>query len=122
MSFQFDPTRPIYLQIVEEVKKRSVRGEYVPGARLPSVRELSTEMGVNPNTMARAYMELEREGFIFTKRGQGSFVANAKGRVDEERRQLAEMAMERFVAEVRELDLGAVQRKALMNRLREELR
>ncbi len=121
MSFQFDPTRPIYLQIIEEVKKRSVRGQYAPGSKLPSVRELSGEMGVNPNTMARAYMELEREGFLFTKRGQGSFVTEAPEQVEAEHRRLADTAIERFVSEIRELELDKAQRKSLFDRLKEEL-
>ena len=64
MPVDFDPTRPIYHQIIETVKYRA-------GAKLPSVREMAREMGANPNTMARAYMELEREGFVTTHRGEG---------------------------------------------------
>ena len=120
-SFQFDPTRPIYLQIIEEVKKRSVRGQYAPGSKFPSVRELSREMGVNPNTMARAYMELKREGFLFTQRGQGSFVTETPEQVEAERRRLADTATERFVSEIRELEQNEAQRKSLVERLKEEL-
>jgi len=121
MSFQFDPTRPIYLQIMEEVKKRSVRGQYVSGGQAPSVREMAGEMGVNPNTIARAYMELEREGFLFTKRGQGSFVTEAGDRIEAERRGLASAAMDRFVSEVRELEMNADQIRGLLDRLKEAL-
>lgn len=121
MSFQFDPTRPIYLQIMEEVKKRSVRGQYVAGEQVPSVREMAGEMGVNPNTIARAYMELEREGFLFTKRGQGSFVTEEGDRIEMERRGLADAAMDRFVSEVRELEMNADQIRGLFDRLKEAL-
>ena len=72
MSFEFDPNRPIYLQIVAEVKKRAVRGQYRLGDQLPSVREMARVMSVNPNTMARAYMELERDGFTYSRRGQAT--------------------------------------------------
>ena len=119
--FQFDPTRPIYLQIVEEVKKRSVRGQYPPGSKLPSVREMSRAMGVNPNTMSRAYMELERDGFVFARRGQGSFVSEEQNRVEDERQSLADAATERFVSEIRELALNAAQINSLLEKLREVL-
>ncbi len=71
MTIQLDPTRPIYLQLMEEIKRRTVRGEYAPGSQLPSVRDMAKEMEVNPNTIARVYRELEREGFI------GSFAPTA---------------------------------------------
>ena len=122
MGFQFDPTRPIYLQIMEEIKKRSVRGRYPPGSQAPSVREMAGEMGVNPNTVARAYMELEREGFLFTRRGQGSFIVEEEDRIETERRNLADAALRRFVSEIRELELGADQIEKLMDELGGELR
>ncbi len=121
MHFQFDPTRPIYLQIVGEIKKRSLRGEYEPGSKLPSVRQLSGEMGVNPNTTARAYAELERQGFIFTRRGQGSFVVEDRSRIEKERKQVVDAAAARFVLEVKELDLNEAQRKRILDRLKEDL-
>lgn len=122
MSIAFDPTRPIYLQIVEEVKKRAVRGQYPPGCQLPSVREMARIMQVNPNTMSRAYMELEREGFIATRRGAGSFVTEETGRVTEERQRLAIAARDRFVAEVRELGLDVGQVESLLRDIREAAR
>ena len=122
MSIEFDPTRPIYLQIVEEVKKRAVRGQYPPGCQLPSVREMAKALEVNPNTMSRAYMELEREGFIATRRGQGSFVTEEASRVKEERQRLAIAARDRFVAEVRELGLDAEQVESLLRDIREAVK
>lgn len=119
--FEFDPNRPIYLQIIEEIKKRAVRGGYPPGAKLPSVREMALQMGVNPNTMARAYSELEREAFVFTRRGQGSFVSETPERVEAEREQLAEAAVQRFVTEIRELALSAQQVGHLLGQIKEAL-
>ena len=81
-AFEFDPNQPIYLQIIAEIKKRFVRGVYAPGAKLPSVRDMAREMRVNPNTMSRAYAELDREGFIFTRRGQGSFVTEKQKTIE----------------------------------------
>lgn len=120
-TFEFDPNQPIYLQIIAEIKKRSVRGVYAPGAKLPSVRDMAREMGVNPNTMARAYAELDREGFVFTRRGQGSFVTEKQKTIDAERQKLARKAVARFVAEVGELALSQSQLATLLQKIEEGL-
>jgi len=86
-----------------------------------SVREMASEMGVNPNTVARAYMELEREGFLFTKRGQGSFVTEESDRIEAERRTLADAATGRFLSEIGELELNSDQIVGLLERLKGEL-
>ncbi len=120
-TFEFDPNLPIYLQIIGEIKKRSVRGVYSPGAKLPSVREMAKEMGVNPNTMARAYAELDREGFVFTRRGQGSFVTEKAKKIETERQNLAQGAAARFVADVEELDLSKAQIADLLHKIERSL-
>ena len=61
MAWDFDPDKPLYLQIVENFKLKIINGEYPPGARLASVRELAAEAAVNPNTMQKALSELERK-------------------------------------------------------------
>ncbi|MDE2830527.1 MAG: GntR family transcriptional regulator [Gemmatimonadota bacterium] len=119
--YEFDPNAPIYLQIIGEIKKRSVRGVYSPGSKLPSVRDMAKEMGVNPNTMARAYAELEREGFVFTRRGQGSFVTEDGKKIEAEKRALVQSAVARFVAEVGELDLSSGQIADLLHEIEEGL-
>ena len=122
MSLDFDPNKPIYLQIVQEVKRRSIRGVYPLGGKLPSVRDLAAEMGVNPNTMARAYAELEREGFLITRRGEGSFVVGDQDRIDDERASLIEDSVQRFAAEVKELGLTPEQIDGLVQVMGEVLR
>ena len=74
-KFQFNNKEPIYLQIVELVKKNIATGDLVPGEKLPSVREMSKDLGVNPNTLQRSYGELERLGITYTRRGMGSFIS-----------------------------------------------
>ena len=74
-KFEFNNKEPIYLQIVELVKKNIATGDLVPGDKLPSVREMSKDLGVNPNTLQRAYGELERLGITYTRRGMGSFIS-----------------------------------------------
>jgi len=99
----FDERRPIYLQIVELICRRVARGELPPGARLPSLRDLSQEMAVNPNTVQRAYQELERLGVAATKRGQGTFVAEIPDLVARLRRELAVRAANNYLRELESL-------------------
>ena len=121
MRLTLDPKRPIYLQIMEEVKKRAGRGEYKSGHKLPSVREMAKSVGVNPNTIARVYMELEREGFIFTRRGQGSFITEESGRLEEERMKLADDATEQFIRAAQELELQNGHRHKLIEMIERKL-
>lgn len=77
MQFQIDTAgrEPIYRQLATQIREGVARGRLKPGARLPSVRELSRTLVVNPNTIARTYTELEREGVLHTRQGLGVFVA-----------------------------------------------
>jgi DNA-binding transcriptional regulator YhcF (GntR family) len=74
MAWDLDTDRPIYAQLVEKIRMQIVSGFYPPGARLPSVRELAAEAAVNPNTMQKAFAELERGGLIVTQRTNGRTV------------------------------------------------
>lgn len=80
MEFQVDPTTraPIYRQLMDQIREAVARGRLKAGARLPSVRVLSRELIVNPNTIARVYSELEREGVLNTRPGLGVFVAETQ--------------------------------------------
>ena len=68
-------TRPIYEQIVDKFQTLIIKGVLEPNSRMPSVRSLAVELSINPNTIQRAYSELERTGFIYTVKGRGNFVA-----------------------------------------------
>ncbi len=118
---KFDPTRPIYLQIMEWLKQRAARGELRPGDQVPSVRELAQELQVNPNTVARAYRELEREGFLFTLRGQGTFITRNPEHIARERHRLLLEAQKRFLQALRELNLSPQEVDRLLETLRREL-
>ena len=74
MEWNFKNGIPIYSQIIDEMTMRIASGEYEPGAKLPSVRDLATNAGVNPNTMQRAFAELERSGLVYSERTSGRFV------------------------------------------------
>ena len=78
-------SRPIYEQIIDSIKENILKGILRPGDKLPSVREMSSMITANPNTVSRAYMELERQGVTETLRGKGTFVSsNYKPKVEEE--------------------------------------
>ncbi len=66
---------PIYEQIIGSIKELVVKGVLIPGERLPSVRDMAKEMTLNPNTVQKAYQELERQGIISTLRGKGTFIS-----------------------------------------------
>ena len=76
MGFNFKNDTPIYLQIIDEIKKLIITGKYLPEQKLPSVRDFSASFRVNPNTVQKALLELESEGLIYTERTSGKFVTN----------------------------------------------
>ena len=71
--------RPLYLQIMEQVRQRVAVGDWPPGTELPSIRQLAVALSVSVITIKRAYLELEQEGVIVTQQGKGSMVANNPG-------------------------------------------
>lgn len=77
MIFKFDPgsSVPIFEQLVESVRRAILSGELAPDERLPSVRDVAVECRLNPKTVSRAYYEMERDGILYTRRGEGTFVA-----------------------------------------------
>lgn len=76
MGYEFHNNTPIYLQIIERIKTQIINKEYLPNQKIPSVRELSLQFEVNPNTVQKALAELENEGLIYTERTNGKFVTN----------------------------------------------
>ena len=73
---EFKNTKGIFLQIADNISEKVMEGKYPPGEKIPSVRDLATEMGVNPNTVMRTYSELQSRGIIDNKRGVGYYVSN----------------------------------------------
>ena len=98
MSWHFQTDRPIYLQMEEKIKLSIVSGIYAPGEKLPAVRDMAVEAGVNPNTVQRAYAELEREGLVFSQRTSGRFVTEDKGVVEKMKDEMAAKQIELFLA------------------------
>lgn len=106
MWFHVDPMSgvPIYMQILNQVKRATASGLLKPGDQMPSVRELAMELTVNPNTIAKAYQELEREGITKTVRGVGTFIADKEFKiVHEERVKVLLQAIDKVLVEAHHL-------------------
>lgn len=101
-----DDARPLYLQIMDEVRRALVVGTLRPEDPLPSVRELASELVVNSRTVLQAYRELEREGIVYVKRGQGTFVAPDVHPGRQERLALGREVAKRALLEARRSGLG----------------
>ena len=108
---------PVYVQLQEQVLAAIARGELARGERLPSVRDVAAAIGINPNTVNRAYAELERGGVVATRRGRGTFVAERRKRTTDVGRLL--QIAERFVAHARSLGYDGAQ---IVSVVRDELR
>ena len=108
MVVNIDPrdARPLYLQIMDEVRRALVVGSLKPEDPVPSVRELASELVVNPRTVLQAYRELEREGVLYVRRGQGTFVALNTQPAGDERRELGLAVARRALLEARRNGLG----------------
>ena len=109
--------RPIYQQVVDEIKSLIARGELIEGAALPPVRQVAADLGVNLNTIATAYRELQREGLISVRHGAGAVVASttAQEKSDDELRKPLRAALTQFV-------LAGLPRAEIMAVVAEELR
>lgn len=97
MEWQFDSNMPIYTQLVDKIKLAIVSGEYTRGQRLAAVRDLASEAGVNPNTMQRAFQELERLGLVYTQRSNGRFVTEDEDVIETTKKALAEESIRSFM-------------------------
>lgn len=111
---------PIYLQIIRYVKRAIAAGTARDGDELPSRRMLSAQLGVNPNTVQKAYKLLEDEGLIFSRSGAKSEISFTPGRVEDIRRQLLEQEAGLLVRSLRQAGLEKADAFALLDRLWEE--
>ena len=87
ISINYRDPRPIYEQIQSELRRLMLTGALPPGSRLPSVRELAGQLAINPNTIQRAYRELETDGYILSVAGKGSFVAQVDQIAEQQKKQ-----------------------------------
>lgn len=103
MTWILDSDRPIYTQLVERIQMQIVSGMYPPGGKLPSVRELAAEAAVNPNTMQKAFAELERSGLIITQRTNGRNVTEDTEMINAIRMNIAREHLNQFIDKMLEL-------------------
>ena len=116
MEWQFRGDQPIYAQIVQTFKLRIASGAMRPGERLPAVRDLAMEAGVNPNTMQRALTELERMGLVYSQRTAGRFVTEDEQRIRQLREEMAGDLAKEFLAGMKQLGFAREDILALIKR------
>ncbi|UEL47796.1 GntR family transcriptional regulator [Terrisporobacter hibernicus] len=89
MSWNIDNNKPVYIQLVEQLKSKIISGEFKAGEKIDSVRSLAEDAQVNPNTMQKALVELEREELVFSKRTSGRFVTDDKEKIKSMKKEVA---------------------------------
>ena len=103
MDWNIDNNKPIYIQLVDKLKSKIISGEIPPGAKLESVRNLAEDAEVNPNTMQKALIELEREELVYSKRTSGRFVTDNEERIKRRREEVANREIENLKLILKEL-------------------
>lgn len=112
MSWNLDSSKPIYTQIIEKIQMDILSGKYQPGARLPSVRDLAADAGVNPNTMQKALAELERSNLVHSARTSGRFITEDTVMIDKMRENLAKAQIQEFFKKMKQM--GFNQEKTIL--------
>ena len=106
ITIDYKARRPIYEQIVSSIEDLAVRGVLEPDSQLPSVRQLAVELSINPNTIQRAYSQLEKTGVIYSVKGKGNFVAADPKRLREEKMEQILQEMEKLLRQALALGVG----------------
>ena len=120
MEFNFEIDRPIYIQLVEQLKSYIILGILEPGSRIPSVREFALQAKVNPNTMQKALMELEEDGLIYTERTNGKFVTENKVLIEEFKNQLATQITSKYIESMKNLGISKQEITKYLEEIKEE--
>lgn len=106
MNFIFDNDRPIYIQLVEQLKLYIIVGKLPLGSRLPSVRDFAIQTKVNPNTMQKALIEIEEQGFIYTERTNGKFVTTNQKLIEDVKKELAKQKVHNYLKDMENLGIS----------------
>ena len=114
ISIDYKHRRSIYEQLVDRIKTLAASGMLPPGSQLPSVRQLSSELSINPNTVQRAYSELERDGIVYSVKGRGNFITQDASLLQQSRQQA-------LLEEFRQASFSAMQAGISKPRLHEAL-
>lgn len=120
MSWNLSSERPIYAQIMERITLDIVSGIYLPGARLPSVRDLAQDAGVNPNTMQKALSELERTGLVISQRTSGRFITEDITMIEKMKEDLATARIKEFLSTMNQMGFHRQEILSLIEKIQKE--
>ena len=120
MQWKFSGSKAVYLQIMEQIRCAILKEEFPPGARIPPVREFAAQAQVNPNTMQRALLELEREGLLVSCGTTGRFVTNDRTILDAMRQKAVEAAVQKAAEQFRSLGISFSEAAQQLLKLEEE--
>lgn len=115
MKNSFDPNLPIYIQVMDEIKKDVFLKKYAPGSKIASVRELALEYSVNPNTIQKSLSELEREGLLRSERAVGRFVTDDLNLIEQFRKNASKEKVDHFITEMSGLGYSKPEMIELIN-------
>ncbi len=119
MPWNLDTDRPIFVQIVERIRMDIISGKYEPGGKLPSVRELAAEAAVNPNTMQRAFAELERTGLVYSRRTSGRFITEDQKMIETLKTEIEKEKIQLFLESMQQLGYEKEEMMSLMQQFLE---
>ncbi|MEF9941172.1 MAG: GntR family transcriptional regulator [Lachnospiraceae bacterium] len=103
MLWELDNNRPIYLQLMERIQQDIISGIYRPGDKLPSVRDLALDASVNPNTMQKALVELERNGLVYSQRTSGRYITEDETLLNHVKHELVTSHIQEFLSQMTQL-------------------
>lgn len=115
MAWNLNSDRPIFLQIVERIQMDIISGKYQPGDKLPSVRDFAAEAAVNPNTMQKAFAELERIGLVYSQRTTGRFITEDITMINESKTAFAQEKIIEFLSLMQQLGFNNEEIISLIN-------
>jgi len=116
MKFIFDNERPIYIQLLEEIKTEIISGRLKKGDKIPSVRDLALQSKVNPNTVQKALIELEREKLIYTERTNGKYVTNDDLVIENVKNDIIKDKVNKFISDLENIGIKENEIKNYLNR------
>lgn len=122
MPWDLKTDRPIYTQLIEQIELRIFSGEYPPGTKLPSVRDIAQEASVNPNTMQRALAKLEEDGLVITHRTSGRSITEDIGMIKQAKNQIAQQQIAEFLEKMQLMGFEKRETLALITKMLEEMK
>lgn len=120
MTWTLDSDRPLYTQLAEKISSDIASGLYQPGEKLPSVRDFAIEAAVNPNTMQKAFTELERMGLVFSKRTSGRFITEDVTLINSYKKKIADGEISNFLTNMKRLGYNKEQTIACLQEFEED--